>query len=168
MQTQTDYEVKTIYGKHLKLTDLKQEAKDSYLYKKYLRKEDIPAYPQPEFHVSHLKHDTNLPGLTGIKTDGGFKYAEKMFMDLHGLPLVWWSLAVEPEDIQSAETRLLEKFYPNRTREQAVKQQSFLYEFATSPAFSNASRYGSYRFTFHLKEVLTAYSQQVLTPYIIF
>ncbi|XP_030603033.1 uncharacterized protein LOC115792580 [Archocentrus centrarchus] len=160
MQTPIEYKVKTIKSKHLRLNDLKLEATDSYLYKKYLYKEDIPKYPQPEFHVSHLKHDTHLSGLTGIKTDGGFKYLKNTLRDPCSLPLVWWSLAVGPKDIQSAEARLLEKIYPKRTKEQAEKQKSFLYKFATSPALSSASRYGSYRFTFPLEDVLSAYSQQ--------
>ncbi|XP_039465985.1 uncharacterized protein LOC120439254 [Oreochromis aureus] len=153
MQTQIEYEVKTIKSKHLKLNDLKQEAQDSYLYKKYLHKEDIPEYPRPELHVSCLKHDTNQQGLCGIRADEGFKASQK-------LSLVWWSLAVRPEEIQSAETRLLDETYPKRTEEQAAKQENFLWRFASSPAFSEKSRYGSYRFTFPVEEVLTAYREQ--------
>ncbi|XP_030294320.1 uncharacterized protein LOC115594399 isoform X2 [Sparus aurata] len=123
------------------------------LKSKYLFKENIPACPRPEFHLSHLKHDTDRDGLCGIWRDNGFK-------NPHGDSLVWWSLAVAPDDITSAETRLLETTYPDRTQEQVQMQQSFLGKFATSPSFSERSRLGSYRFTFPLEEVLEAYSQQ--------
>lgn len=68
---------------------------------------------------------------------------------------VWPSLAIKPEDITSAETRLLEKTYPDRTEDQRRSQPSFLGKFASSPAFLETSRLGSYRLTF-----LEAYSQQ--------
>ncbi|KAM9333061.1 uncharacterized protein KZ484_018156 isoform 2-T2 [Pholidichthys leucotaenia] len=67
---------------------------------------------------------------------------------------------VGKEEVQSAETRLLEKEFPDRTEQQAAVQENFLSKFATSPAFSEKSRLGPYRFTFPLEEVLKAYSQQ--------
>ncbi|KAF3705484.1 hypothetical protein EXN66_Car021175 [Channa argus] len=139
-------------GRHLKLNDLKKEARGFVM--KYLKK-NIPNYPRPEFHVTHLKHDTNRKGLTGIRRDGGFRDPGK-----DSLQLLWWSLVVGPDDVTAAETRLLEKTFPDRTEEQVQMQQSFLGKFATSPAFKETSRLGSYRFTFPLEEVLQAYSQQ--------
>ncbi|XP_039464189.1 uncharacterized protein LOC120437722 isoform X1 [Oreochromis aureus] len=126
----------------------------------WLERENVPEYPRPEFHVSHLKHDTERGALCWIRTDGGFKDPHRGFRDPHKWSLVWWSLAVRPEEIQAAEMMLLKKTYPNQTKEQAAKQQRFLWRFATSPAFSEKSRYGSYRFTFPLQDVLTAYSKQ--------
>nr|XP_033494442.1 uncharacterized protein LOC117264525 [Epinephelus lanceolatus] len=142
------YPEQFVQKQHLKLNDLKEKARNQYL-----RKQNIPEYPRPEFHVSHLKHDTDKDGLRGIWTDNGFK-------NHHQSSLVWWILAVTPDDMESAERRLLEKTYPDRTEEQTQMQQSFLEKFATSPAFKKTSRLGSFRFTFPLKEVLDAYSQQ--------
>ncbi|XP_051250873.1 uncharacterized protein LOC127360476 [Dicentrarchus labrax] len=140
-------------GQHLKLTDLKMQ---QGLNNRYLFKDNIPAYPRPEFYVSHLKHDTDQAGLRGIRKDDGFRnQAEDK-----GPRLLWWSLVVGPDEIRSAERRLLETTYPDRTEEQAQKQQSFLEKFATSPVFMESSRLGSYRFTFPLEEVLTAYRDQ--------
>uniref|UniRef100_A0A3B4VND8 Uncharacterized LOC111239487 n=1 Tax=Seriola dumerili TaxID=41447 RepID=A0A3B4VND8_SERDU len=140
-----------LLGQHLKLNDLKLEARSRSLEipQYFFRK--LPPYPRPELQVSHLKHDTDRGGLLGIKRDGGFRGADRQ---------QWWSLAVKPEDISAAETRLLEETYPDRTEEQAQTQQSFLGRFATSPAFLETSRLGSYRFTFPVEEVLEAYSQQ--------
>ncbi|KAG8008376.1 hypothetical protein GBF38_019517 [Nibea albiflora] len=120
----------------------------------YIYKGNIPAYPRPEFHVSHLKHDTNQDGLRGIRKDNGFKSPGKG-------SLLWWSLVVGPDEITLAEKRLLETTYPDRTEEQAQTQQSFLGKFATSQAFKKSSRQGSYRFTFPLEEVLQAFGDQV-------
>ncbi|XP_018517440.1 uncharacterized protein LOC108873625 [Lates calcarifer] len=143
-----------VQGRHLKLDDLRrEEAVQMSHIARYLFKANIPAYPRPEFHVSHLKHDTDLEGLLGIKRDGGFR-------SLGPESLLWWSLAVKPEDVTSAETRLLEETYPDRTEEQVQTQQSFLGKFTTSPAFLETSRLGSYRFTFPVEEVLEAYREQ--------
>ena len=75
--------------------------------------------------------------------------------------LLWWSLSVGPDEIKSAERRLLEKTYPDQKEEQLQMQQGFLEKFTTSPAFLKTSRLGSYRFTFPLEELLEAYSKQV-------
>ncbi|XP_042288169.1 uncharacterized protein LOC121910868 isoform X2 [Thunnus maccoyii] len=147
----------TYNSQHLKLGDLKEKARERDLVNKRLFKEYIPAYPRPEFHVTHLKHDTTGAGLEGIRRDNGFRDPDPE----ESPRLLWWSLMVRPEDIQSAERRLLEQIYPDRTEEQIQKQQSFLGKFATSPAFLDSSRLGSYRFTFPLEELLTAYSQQL-------
>ncbi|XP_010738213.3 uncharacterized protein LOC104926127 [Larimichthys crocea] len=140
-------------GHHLKLNDLKEEALRVGLEHGYLYKENIPAYPRPEFHVSHLNHDTNGSGCSAISRDNGFKNPLKD-------SLLWWSLVVGPDEITSAERRLLETTYPHRTEWQSQMQQSFLGKFATSQAFQKTSRLGSYRFTFPLEEVLQAYSDQ--------
>ncbi|XP_060911802.1 uncharacterized protein LOC132988424 [Labrus mixtus] len=146
-----NYDYHSVAGCHLKLNDLKEVAQD--LDNRYLKKEDIPLYPQPEFHVSHLKHDTNRAGLQGIWEMQGF-------MNPSSSSLLWWSLAVGPKEVMSAERRLLETTYPDRTERQVQMQQSFLQMFASSPAFLSSSRLGSYRFTFGLEEVLRAYSNQ--------
>lgn len=142
----------TVFWSHLKLSDLKEKARG--LNNQYLWKENIPPYPRPEFHVTRLKHDTTQEGLRGIYKDKGFK-------NPHHPSVLWWSLDVGPNEIDSAGERLLKSTYPNLTEEQAQTQKGFLKKFATSPAFEEPSRLGSYRFTFPLEEVLQAYSQQV-------
>uniref|UniRef100_A0A3B5PTZ1 Uncharacterized LOC111610118 n=1 Tax=Xiphophorus maculatus TaxID=8083 RepID=A0A3B5PTZ1_XIPMA len=92
-------------------------------------------------------------GLCGIERDGGFR-------NPYGESLIWWSLAVGPDQMKDAETRLLEKTFPDRMEGEDPEQQSFLWRFATSPAFKETSRLGWYRFTFPLQEVLTAYRDQ--------
>ncbi|XP_014187063.1 uncharacterized protein LOC106632881 [Haplochromis burtoni] len=128
------------------------------MYEKYLSKSNIPLYPgpkkfSPEFHASYLKHDTHRFSLQGIKNDEGFKDPNHGSEDPDGLSLVWFSLAVQENEIQSAEQTLLKK-----TNMHA--EPGFLKKLASSPAFSEKSRYGSYRFTFMVQEVLKAYSEQ--------
>ncbi|XP_033992885.1 uncharacterized protein LOC117488194 [Trematomus bernacchii] len=134
---------------HLKLDDLRKRKRsgNDYLF----INDRIPEYPRPEILVSHLKHNTNRQGLEGIKESGGFKGKQD---------LVWWGLSVGGEELRSAEQRLLQETYPDRTEQQVQDQQSFLGEFASSPAFKKSSRLGSYRFTFPLQELLEAYSLQ--------
>lgn len=145
------------------MNELEKEAQDTHMYEKYLkRKSNIPLYPgpkefSPEFHASYLKHDTHKLSLQGIKNDEGFKDPNNGSKDPDGLSLVWFSLAVGKEEIQSAEKTLLEM-----TNMHA--EPGFLKKFASSPAFSEKSRYGAYRFTFKVEDVLKAYSEQVRTP----
>ncbi|XP_028450419.1 uncharacterized protein LOC114566293 [Perca flavescens] len=143
-------------SRHLRLNDLKKEAQG--LVNQYLFKDNIPEYPHPEFVVSHVKHDTDEEGLRCISEDNGFK--DPMKDQSSGLDLLWWSLSVGPDEIKSAERRLLEKTYPDQTEEELQEQQGFLEKFTTSPAFLKSSRLGSYRFTFPLEDLLEAYREQ--------
>ncbi|MEQ2256449.1 hypothetical protein ILYODFUR_024304 [Ilyodon furcidens] len=145
-------------SEHLKLEDLKKQLEEEE--NGYLFKTNIPEYPKPEFHLSLLKHETTWEGLEGIHTDGGFKDPNGGFKDPNGASLIWWSLAVGPEQINDAETRLLEKTFPG-VKVEDPEQQKFLWKFATSPAFLETSRLGSFCFTFPLEEVLTAYRDQI-------
>ncbi|XP_038134454.1 uncharacterized protein LOC119779025 [Cyprinodon tularosa] len=150
-----------IKAKHLKLDDLKKEKAGET--NRYLHKTNIPEYPKPEFHVNRLKHETTAGGLEGIWKDGGFRVPEKDLRDPDGeskISLMWWSLAVGPEEINDAEDRLLKETFPNRREVRDPEQQRFLWKFATSPAFKETSRVGSFRFTFSLEEVLIAYRKQ--------
>ncbi|KAL3067784.1 hypothetical protein OYC64_022165 [Pagothenia borchgrevinki] len=135
---------------HLNLDELRdrpQSSGNSYLFKNGR----IPEYPRPEIHVSYLKHDTDRQGLEGIKESGGFKGKQD---------LVWWGLVVGGEELRSAEQRLLQETYPDRTEQQVQDQQSFLGKFASSPAFKESPMFGLYQFTFPLQELLEAYSLQ--------
>ncbi|XP_041656541.1 uncharacterized protein LOC121518356 [Cheilinus undulatus] len=147
------YKYRAVKGRHLKLNELKEAARASGVDNNYLYKENIPDYPRPEFHVCRLRHDTHGDGLEGIRKKKGF-------MNFWGKDFLWWSLDVGPEEIVSAERRLLETTYPDQTEEQIQNQQSFLSEFASSPAFLSSSRLGSYRFTLTLEELMRAYKEQ--------
>lgn len=151
----------TIFEGHLKLSALKTYAKN--LGNRYLSKENIPPhphmpqyfhiprYPQPEFCISLLKHDTDQAGLQGIREDKGFK-------NLLNDSLAWWSLNVGHNEITSAaETPMM----TNPEGELVEMRPDDLKKFATSPAFKESSRYGTYRFILPLEKVLQAYSQQV-------
>ncbi|XP_061595118.1 uncharacterized protein LOC133459260 [Cololabis saira] len=155
-----DFQEHFVRNEHLNLDRLKEVARARRLENQYLYKENIPESPHPEFNMAYLTHDTNKWALRGIRRDEGFRDPSEDPNNPFNGSLVWWSLAMGPEEIQSAETRFLEKTFPERTEEQAAAQQSFLSMFTTSPAFEKTSRLGSYRFTFPLEEVLGAYREQ--------
>ncbi|XP_078786679.1 uncharacterized protein LOC144983625 isoform X2 [Oryzias latipes] len=150
MQQRTNrrkYPENYVEKRHLKLPELKEAAEGCNLSNSYIYKDNIPAYPQPKFQVSFLKHDTSSVGLEGIRQDEGFR-------NPYGGSMLWWSLHVRQEDVEAAERRLMEETYPN------MNGQIDLPKFATSLAFSSKSRLGNFRFSFPLDEVLQAYSQQ--------
>nr|XP_020479959.1 uncharacterized protein LOC109974216 [Monopterus albus] len=130
MERRTNRRGKTehfVTGQHLKLDDLKRVAQALGVENQYLFKENIPQFPKPEFHVSHLIHDTDRKGLRGIKRDSGFRDPGGFRGPGDDSPnLVWLSLALGPDDMTSAETRLLERTCPDQTLEQAQNQESFL------------------------------------------
>ncbi|XP_036414846.1 uncharacterized protein LOC118799215 [Colossoma macropomum] len=133
-------------GKHVRLLELKED-----LDHRYLEKNNIPPYPNNVlFCVSKVCHVTGGSGLRGIFRDGGFRIT-------HHDNFLWWSLSVTKDDIAAAEKRFLKGLFPNV---QASNQQPFLKKFTTSPAFQSKSRYGNFRFTFRLKELLSLYARQ--------
>ncbi|XP_064818240.1 uncharacterized protein LOC135535740 [Oncorhynchus masou masou] len=142
-------------GEHKNIATLKQEKtllKEAGI-DRYLSKEIAPYPEAPEFHLSKVAHVTTKRGLDGILKSGGFKGGEKSFL--------WCNLPVDDDDIIAAECRYLEKIFPDRTPEQRQIQQPFLSKFTTSPAFRKASRFGNFRFTFSLSDLLMMYSQQI-------
>ncbi|KAG7317850.1 hypothetical protein KOW79_018885 [Hemibagrus wyckioides] len=98
---------------------------------RYLRKEGIPRYPKYVFHEPNVCHVTEKSGLHGIFNDNGFRGGDDGFL--------WWSLSMSANSMQ---------------------KQPYLEEFATSPAFQTESRYGNFRFTLPLTELLKQYSKQ--------
>ncbi|KAI2644102.1 dITP/XTP pyrophosphatase [Labeo rohita] len=65
---------------------------------------------------------------------------------------------INEADIRAAEERFLEKLL---TKEEKTAHPPFLSEFTTSPLFLNkTSRYGNFRFTFPLAELMEAYKKQ--------
>ncbi|CAB1334635.1 unnamed protein product [Coregonus sp. 'balchen'] len=135
-----------VQAQHLKLSDLGLRLKAQGFHNNYLFKDNIPEYPRPEFRPSIAK--------------GGFRARDRE-EGPEGLDMLWWSLSLGAEEMASAEQRLLQARYPDRTEEQAREQTSFLQRFATSPAFLDTSRLGSYRFTFPLDELLKRYRERL-------
>ncbi|XP_053093605.1 uncharacterized protein LOC113545106 [Pangasianodon hypophthalmus] len=118
----------------------------------YLSKE-IPPYPTPvEFWVSNVAHVTDETGFEGILESEQFNPLESEFL--------WWDLKINEEEIRSAEKRYMEMNFPNEAQE-LKEQEPFLETFTTSPAFElEKSRYGNYRFTFPLTELMEWYKEQ--------
>ncbi|XP_063047546.1 uncharacterized protein LOC134441247 [Engraulis encrasicolus] len=116
-------------------------------------KEIVPHYPRPvEFHVSHIAHVTTEEGMNTVMSLMGFIGKSSA--------IVWWDLAIGPEEVGGAEQRYLDKVFPDRTEEEKRRKMPFLRKFTTSPVFKDGSRYGNFRFTLPLKEVLEAYRSQ--------
>ncbi|XP_029629631.1 uncharacterized protein LOC115206617 [Salmo trutta] len=125
----------------------------------YLRKE-IPAYPERvEFHIPKVSHVTNEAGLDGILSNG-FKGGNRRG------PFMWWGLNIEDSNINEAQDRYLDGEIPDRHSSSAQtggrqRKVSFLKKFTTSPVFKDGSRYGNYRFTFALEDLMQMYTEQL-------
>ncbi|XP_058627995.1 uncharacterized protein LOC131538145 [Onychostoma macrolepis] len=143
-------------GKYISIQDLKvrHDISEEQQVQKYLSK-DISDYPTlVEFHITEVAHVTNKTSLSRIWNSEGFKGLDRD-------SLSWWSLKINEADISAAEERYLEKLFPNITKEEKTANPPFLREFTTSPLFLNeTSRYGNFRFTFPLTELMEAYKKQ--------
>ncbi|XP_016416989.1 uncharacterized protein LOC107747078 [Sinocyclocheilus rhinocerous] len=147
------FERKFIAIKDLKMkNDITGETMFRYLSK------DIHEYPSPvEFHITEVAHVTNKTRRPLIWKSGGFKGFKGFGKD----SLSWWSLKINEADISAAEERYLEKLFPDITKEEKTAHPPFLSDFTTSPLFLNEfSRYGNFRFTFPLTELMEVYKKQ--------
>lgn len=148
---------KTFSGEHVSIKILK--TKTLLRDHKYLHK-NIPRYPENvEFHISKVSHVTNKAGLDGILPDG-FKGGQRRGA------FMWWDLNIDDIIITEAEKRYLDRQFPNRhssslQTEERQPQVSFLKKFTTSPVFQKGSRYGNFKFTFPLEDLMQMYTEQI-------
>ncbi|XP_056310916.1 uncharacterized protein LOC130222353 [Danio aesculapii] len=142
-------------GEHILINDLRtrKEIVERPI-SRYINKEIIGYPTSVEFHITEVAHVTNLTSLHKIWDSEGFKgHNENQFS--------WWSQKINNCDIQEAEERYLERLFPNRSKEAKSAQQPVLKQFTTSPLFNNEiSRYGNFRFTFPLSELMETYKKQ--------
>ncbi|KAK2843759.1 hypothetical protein Q7C36_011974 [Tachysurus vachellii] len=137
-----------ITGQHVSLERLRERMQ----MVKYLMKE-IPPYPTPvEFWVSDVAHVTDQTGFRGIKESEQFRPPYSEFS--------WWYLKIKEEEIRAAETGYMETNFLKQALE-LKEQKPFLEKFTTSPLFQlEKSRYGNYRFTFPLTDLMKWYKEQ--------
>ncbi|KAF5896629.1 ABC transporter G family member 23-like isoform X2, partial [Clarias magur] len=148
-----------IKGEHVSLQRLKEQmllVNPQGQMMTYLRKE-IPPYPCPvEFSVPDVAHVTGEAAFKAILELEQFRPGAGEFS--------WWGLKINKEDIRAAERHFMENdtaHFPNSEQEQELSmQEQFLDKFTTSPAFEDKSRYGNYRFTFPLSELMKWYKEQ--------
>lgn len=107
------------------------EMKEDFREHRYLGNDSIPRYPNYVFHEPNVCHVTEKSGLHGIFDDHGFRGGDNGYL--------WWSLSMSAN---------------------SMRNQPYLEQFSTSPAFQTESRYGNFRFTFPLTELLKQYSKQ--------
>ncbi|XP_003200245.1 uncharacterized protein si:ch211-197h24.8 [Danio rerio] len=135
-------------GEHLKIWDLQRyRIPNNYIYN------SVPAYPEGvEFHISRLRHDTNLRGYHGICNSSGFKKPTES--DSPERDLVWWSPDISRRDITAAEEQYLDK------EEIEYPEKQFLHKFTSSPAFLSSSRLGNFRFSMPIHDLFESYKEQ--------
>ncbi|XP_062375593.1 uncharacterized protein LOC134063865 [Sardina pilchardus] len=152
-----------VEGLHMSLDDVKRKHRNQYTKKAVVQpgveatdyRTQVPHYPRPvEFRVSTVAHVTVEEGLHGIMGNDGFQIGES--------GLLWWGLVIGEQEISAAEQRYVKRLFPGRNPEQEERQKEnpFLQEFTTSPVFKDGSRYGNFKFTFSLADVLQKYSTQ--------
>ncbi|KAK2843756.1 hypothetical protein Q7C36_011971 [Tachysurus vachellii] len=120
----------------------------------YLKKlKEIPPYPTPvEFWISDVAHVTDQTGFNGIKESEQFRPPNSEFS--------WWDLKIKEEEIRAAETFYIKTNFTNEALE-LKEQKPFLEKFTKSPLFQlEKSRYGNYRFTFPLTDLMQWYKEQ--------
>lgn len=115
---------------------------------------------QQEFPVCRLQHVTGESSMDGIYDEERFKITMRAirpeFRDL-----LFWSAEIAPEDIREArkesfkEAKEVLPSWMAKRYGKKIKAQ-----FANSPAFDKSSRYGNFKFSFHLYDLLSLYQTQ--------
>ncbi|XP_077334497.1 uncharacterized protein LOC143975817 [Lithobates pipiens] len=116
---------------------------------------------QQEFEVRHLQHVTDKSSMDGIYDEERFKATRQAFRTKYR-DLVFWSADITLKDIMEARKESFEKAkkaLPSWVAEQSKRKIKA--QFANSPAFDkSASRYGNFKFSFHLSDLLSLYQAQ--------
>ncbi|XP_063809865.1 uncharacterized protein LOC135028622 [Pseudophryne corroboree] len=115
---------------------------------------------QVSFPITHLQHVTGRRSMDGIYSLGGF-IAKQHDRRPELNDLSFWSVDVSSHDMEAAREEAYEAVRrvvtpadgENYRRE--IKEQ-----FANSPAFLKTSRYGNFRFSFPLSDLLAQYKSQ--------
>lgn len=146
-------DLKMIYWNQYVESDWRNNCLQKSVEPNYTSRYFVPHYPQPvEFHVSRITHVTHEGKLYDIQKCRGFGGSTSGFL--------YWGPAIGRDEKIDAEQRYLEKLFPDRSQEEREEQKPFLDYFTTSPAFTDKSWFGNFRFTFSLDDVLQEYSQQ--------
>ncbi|XP_058254283.1 uncharacterized protein LOC131358886 isoform X1 [Hemibagrus wyckioides] len=140
-----------IRGQHVSLQRLKERRSRNKMAEYLLN--EIPPYPTPaEFWVSEVTHVTEESGFEGILESEQFSPIAGEFS--------WWGLKINEDEIKAAEKRYMETNFPNEAQD-LNEQRPFLEKFTTSPPFQlEVSRYGNYRFSFPLTDLMQWYKEQ--------
>ncbi|XP_028649809.1 uncharacterized protein LOC114646013 [Erpetoichthys calabaricus] len=138
-------EFKTI--EELKDLDLK-----CHMWVKYLLKKKNPLLPKVKLTISKLIHATSKKGVTGILQNGGFK-GELFNENLKCGPFSFWTGAADSQET----TNQIRSWLQKNTKNLSMLSPEY---FKTSPAFSESSLYGNYKFTLDFADVLEAYKTQ--------
>ncbi|XP_068122234.1 uncharacterized protein [Hyperolius riggenbachi] len=119
-------------------------------------------HTQVPLPVSSLQHVTEEAPLTRILEQGCFRITKSSEERPEFRDLLFWSADISSPDIEKARQEMYEAVRRVITPGDARKFEGELKEqFATSPAFNkSASRYGNFRFSFPLSELLSLYKTQ--------
>ncbi|XP_077334493.1 uncharacterized protein LOC143975814 isoform X1 [Lithobates pipiens] len=115
-------------------------------------------HTQFPFAVSNLQHVTDLFSMYEIYKQDGFKATE-----IQSRPelkdLSFWSASISLDDIDGGRQRALENVKGLLSPEMAIMyEEKISQQFASSSAFNrSASRYGNFKFSFPLSELLSLY-----------
>ncbi|XP_077334632.1 uncharacterized protein LOC143975978 [Lithobates pipiens] len=116
---------------------------------------------QQEFPVHHLQHVTDKSSMDGIYMEECFKIIKSDFRSEYK-DFSFWSADIARKDIAAAREKACKdakEMLPGSifdTHEKKISKQ-----FANSPAFNkSASRYGNFKFSFQLSDLLKLYQDQ--------
>ncbi|KAM3936625.1 uncharacterized protein RB166_013592 [Leptodactylus fuscus] len=118
---------------------------------------------QVSFPVVRLQHVTVRSALYGIIKAEGFISSRHEYETRPGFrDLSFWSAQISNEDIEAGQQQANDNISRVVAPEDAQRYQyEFQKQFANSPAFNlSASRYGQYKFSFPLSDLLTWYRDE--------
>ncbi|XP_039625567.1 uncharacterized protein LOC120539511 [Polypterus senegalus] len=131
-------------SEHKSIEELREEELNEHMWRRYLRRR--PLLPEVKLTISKLQHVTTKTGVKGIIRNG-FKGEYYAIGNCNYGPFSYWSGVVDPEEV---ETKISDWIEENTDLDPSDMN-------ANSPAFSEESLYGNYKFSLDFEDVLNAY-----------
>ncbi|XP_044150722.1 uncharacterized protein LOC122938912 [Bufo gargarizans] len=112
-----------------------------------------------EFSISGLQHCTTMDSTRKILESQSFIGREHEREELKDL--FFWSVNVPSTDIEKAQEEAYTHVQEHIPPQEAKKyKEEITKQFANSPAFNQASRYGNFRFSYQFSDLLSLYEAQ--------
>ncbi|XP_039625572.1 uncharacterized protein LOC120539513 [Polypterus senegalus] len=141
--------LRKILERHSHLNELRMYQWTGSMYT-YLSK--TPLQAKAKLYITKLQHATTKTGLNGIIEEGFKGFSSQ---DSKGSHFFYCTGVPDSDDVDLKIRQWLSQYPEIEQTEENIKS------FQNSPAFSDNSRYGNYKFTFELDDIIKAYRDQI-------
>ncbi|KAL3879424.1 hypothetical protein ACJMK2_031722 [Sinanodonta woodiana] len=115
-------------------------------------------YIKNEIRVTEITHGTSCEKMLSIINDGGFRSATKHIPGIGNMDLVWFGLKIKETEIDCVKENYRRS--AQDLLQYGLPTSKVVSHFASTAPFQPMSRYGNFKFTLNIQEVLHEYKMQ--------